>query len=209
MRRRITPFWSDIIISVIIFFALQTGRVLGRYDILTQVLLNRPPKLTELFLDTPRELAELILDTSAEPTELILDAPTELFLDTPTELFPDTPTELFPDTSYTENDIELLCKMVYGEARGCAEEEQALTVWTVLNRLDDGRFGNTIEYIITAPRQFIGYNEAHPVTDDIRTVVETALKAWAAGDDAPTCPPYAETSDYLYFSGSGRHNYFK
>jgi hypothetical protein len=116
--------------------------------------------------------------------------------------------------AYTEQDVVMLSKMVWGEARGLPAEEQALCVWTVLNRLGDGRFGGSIAEILTKPKQFIGYRVAHPVTDEIRSVVEGVLQAWSQGATAPVLPPYAETSGYLYFSGKrgadGRmHNYFR
>ena len=122
--------------------------------------------------------------------------------------------EATPEPRYTERDIELLAKMVWGEARGCAPAEQALCVWTVINRLEAGRFGDTLEDVVTAPHQFVGYQAKHPVTDEIRTVVEDALAAWDNGETAPALPPYAGTGGYLFFTG-GRgddgqlHNFFK
>ena len=118
------------------------------------------------------------------------------------------------EPQYAERDIDMLTRMIWGEARGCAYEEQALCVWVVLNRLDDGRYGDTIEAVVSAQNQFIGYSPTHPIAGDIRTVVEEVLEAWASGEDAPTLPPYAETSDYLYFSGrlgaDGKlHNFFR
>lgn len=128
-----------------------------------------------------------------------------------------TPTpmpEATHEPRYTERDIEMLAKMVWGEARGCTKEEQALCVWTVINRLEAGCFGDTLEEVLTTPRQFVGYKSKHPVTDEIRTVVEDALAAWENGGTAPILPPYAETSGYLFFTGrrgdDGQlHNFFK
>ncbi len=124
-----------------------------------------------------------------------------------------TPTAT-PEPPYSEQDIDMLAKMVWGEARGCAPEEQALCVWTVINRLEDGRFGDTLQEVLTAPHQFAGYKAKYPITDEIRAVVEDALAAWESGETAPTLPPYAKTSGYLYFTGArgddGQlHNFFE
>lgn len=153
---------------------------------------------------------------SADKKEYIAHEPTQITDNTQLEAVtlaveipePIKITELLP---YTDADIETLSKMVWGEARGCAAEEQALCIWTVLNRLADGRFGSSIEAIVTAPYQFAGYSEANPVTDEIQAVVIKALDAWAAGEDAPVLEPYATTSEYLYFTGGadGLHNWFR
>lgn len=110
---------------------------------------------------------------------------------------------------YTEQDVVLLSKMIYGEARGLNAQEQALCIWTVLNRLADGRFGDSISAIVTAPHQFVGYREKNPVTPAIKAVVEDTLQAWANGAIAPTDAPYAVTHNYKYFTGHGGHNWFK
>jgi len=106
---------------------------------------------------------------------------------------------------------EMLAKTVWGEAGSCAPEEQALVVWTALNRLDDGRFGATIKAILTAPGQFVGYRAGNPVTDAIMAVVDGAADAYQRGEAAPILPPYAKHGGYLYFSGdrAQKHNWFK
>ena len=115
---------------------------------------------------------------------------------------------------YSESDVELIAKTVWGESRGCAPAEQRLVVWTILNRLDDGRFGGTIEAILTAPRQFPAYRRRNPITPEIYSLCEAELEKWARGEKAPILEPYATTAKYLYFDGrktaSGkRHNFFR
>ena len=109
----------------------------------------------------------------------------------------------------TEGELAMLAKMVWGEARGLPPEEQALCVWCVLNRLDDGRFGASVSEILTRPHQFVGYKASYPATDEILAVVDSVLEAYANGENAPTLPPYAKKSGYLYFSGDNSHNWFK
>ena len=108
---------------------------------------------------------------------------------------------------YSSYEVTLLCQTVYGEARGCSREEQMLVVWCVCNRADSS--GASIEQVVTAPRQFHGYSPEHPVTDEIRSVVLEVLDAWSRGQEALVYEPYATTSEYLYFSGDGVHNWFR
>lgn len=110
---------------------------------------------------------------------------------------------------YSEEDIITLSKMVWGEARGVSAKEQAMCVWTVLNRLDNGRWGDSIQSVTKAKGQFIGYKAKHPVADEIRAVVEDVLEAWTSGEEALIHRPYAKKSRYLYFSSRNGHNYFR
>jgi len=110
---------------------------------------------------------------------------------------------------WTDQDVTTLARMVWGEGRGVSRNEQKLIVWTVLNRLDNGRYGSTIRQIVTARGQFVGYRSGHPVTDAIREMVIYVLEAWDRGETAKVYPPFARDSNYLYFHGDGRHNWFR
>jgi hypothetical protein len=116
--------------------------------------------------------------------------------------------ETVNEKSYDVYDVVILAQMVWGEARGCAPEEQSLCVWTVFNRLKAGGWGGSIAEIVTRPGQF-DWDPSYPVIAETRDVVIAALEDWAAGKDAPVLPPYATDSDYVRFSGDGFHNYFK
>ena len=110
---------------------------------------------------------------------------------------------------WTEDDVVTLSRMVWGEGRGVSRNEQKLIVWTVLNRLDNGRYGSSIRAVVTARGQFVGYRSGHPVTDAIRSMVVDVLDAWDRGEVALVYPPFARYSNYLYFNGDGRHNWFR
>lgn len=109
----------------------------------------------------------------------------------------------------TINEIEMLAKTVYGEARGCSKLQQSAVVWCILNRVDSGQ--GTIAQVITAPNQFHGYSSSFPVTEEIKTLVEDVVGRWklekiGCGDVGRTLP-----SNYLYFSsdGTGKGNIFR
>lgn len=114
-----------------------------------------------------------------------------------------------PPSRWTEDDVTTLARMVWGEGRGVSRNEQKLIVWTVLNRLDNGRYGSSIRQVVTARGQFVGYRSGHPVTDAIREMVIDVLEAWDRGEAAKVYPPFARDANYLYFHGDGRHNWFR
>lgn len=120
-------------------------------------------------------------------------------------------TELPDDGVYTyvsiwqpaEEDIEALAKMAWGEARGCGEKGIEAVMWCAMNRLDTGRWGDTVLGVVSARAQFYGYKAGNPVTDEIRAIAERVLTAHHNGE-AGIIP-----SDYIYFHGDGRENIFR
>ena len=112
-----------------------------------------------------------------------------------------------PVAKYTSEEITLVCQTVYGEARGCSKEEQQLVVWCICNRADYS--GTSIEQVVTADRQFHGYDPENPVTEDIFENVTEVLEAWSRNEEALVYEPYATTTEYRYFSGDGRHNWYR
>lgn len=116
------------------------------------------------------------------------------------------------ETPLTSSEVTMLAKTVWGAARGCTPEEQRLVVWTVLQRVDAGGVFaqyDTIEAAITAPGQFAGYNENHPVDPDIYDLCLEVLSDWQSGAEPPTHEIYAPTAPYYFFDGDGRHNWFR
>ena len=112
-----------------------------------------------------------------------------------------------PVAKYTSEEITLVCQTVYGEARGCSKEEQQLVVWCICNRAD--YFGTSVEQVVTADRQFHGYDPENPVTEEIFENVTEVLEAWSRNEEALVYEPYATTTEYRYFSGDGRHNWYR
>lgn len=110
-------------------------------------------------------------------------------------------------TPYTSLEVDMICQTVWGEARGCSPEEWALVVGCICNRVD--AFEESIADVVSAPYQFQGYSPNNPVTEEIKAVVLETLDAWVRGEAAPVYEPYATSSDYLYFHGDGKHNWFR
>lgn len=111
-------------------------------------------------------------------------------------------------------DATLLAKAAYGEYRGLNDEEVLAVYWCILNRVDaDGYgMGNSIEYVLTFPNQFLGYRQDNPVDDRLIYLACEALAAWEAEkltgelSDERVIPP-----EYLWFSGNEEctHNTYR
>lgn len=110
-------------------------------------------------------------------------------------------------TIITSKEVNMIAKTVYGEANGLSKIEQSLVIWCILNRVDAGQ--GSIAKVITAPNQFHGYKESHPVTNDIKELVKDVLARWQMekvcdGNVGRTLP-----KEYLYFYGDGKHNWYR
>ena len=114
-----------------------------------------------------------------------------------------------PELDLARNELEMLAKLVWGEARGCSPEEQRLVVWTVFQRVDAGLGGSSIETVITAENQFAGYHASLPVDPDIYALVAEEAEKWRSGEEAPTHELYAPDLPYYYFSGRNGRNWFR
>ena len=99
---------------------------------------------------------------------------------------------------------EYLAKVAWGEARGCSVTEQAAVMWCVLNRVDSPLYPDSVVEVITQKRQFNGYSEDNPITDEMLQLANSVFTYWSEGDDSGRVLP----KEYLYFTGDGEHNYF-
>lgn len=104
---------------------------------------------------------------------------------------------------WTDEELNAMARTLSGECYEDKELDKRRVCEVILNRVSDGRFGNTICEVITAKSQFCGYwNASRPVSENDLAVAEQALEDWFANG----CKPL---SKYLYFSaGSNRENAF-
>jgi N-acetylmuramoyl-L-alanine amidase len=105
----------------------------------------------------------------------------------------ETPTAPQTDASWQiiklTNDYEDLCKIVESEATGEGYDGKLAVAVVVLNRVVDGRFGNTIHEVIYQPGQF------DPVEDGRIDEVVVSEETRRAVDEALVSQPH----DALYF----------
>lgn len=107
----------------------------------------------------------------------------------------------------------MLARLVRGEAGGVwSLTEQACVMWVVLNRVDTGRWGDTIAEVITSPYQFY-YISSFGTTDDygrdLIWLAEDVISRWEREKAGETDVGRVLPAEYLYFGGDGYHNYFR
>ena len=109
---------------------------------------------------------------------------------------------------FTEEDVAAVAKMLWGEARGCTRDNQIKCAWVVVNRVDDERFPDTIQGVLSQSSQFHGYDPTYPVTDELYSVAFDVLTRWSYEKQGIPVRRELEKS-YLYFTGNGVENIFR
>lgn len=109
---------------------------------------------------------------------------------------------------FTDADVIAVAKMLWGEARGCTRDNQAMAVWCVCNRVDDPRFPDTILGVVAQPSQFYGYSPRFPVTDELYAVALDVLTRWSMEKQGAEIVRELPT-EYLWFTGTGKENVFR
>lgn len=107
-----------------------------------------------------------------------------------------------------EKDICMLAQTVWGEARGLDDIEKTKVIWCIFNRVDSPRFANTIEEVITAPNQFVGYRPTNPVDEQLYSLALDCYIHWMY---EKSISGYGRTlePEYLYFNGVNGVNVFR
>lgn len=114
-----------------------------------------------------------------------------------------TETQDFCYVSCESEVISCLCKVVYGEARGCDKTQQAAVVWCILNRVEDSRFPNDIISVVTQKNQFDGYSSKYPVVEEIEELVYDVLWRYELEFGGQEDVGRVLPKDYLFFRSSG------
>ena len=109
---------------------------------------------------------------------------------------------------FTEADVISLAQMLYGEARGCTVDNQMKCVWCVLNRVDDARFPDTIQGVLSQPSQFHGYSPNFPVWDNLYAVALDVLTRWSMEKQGVTVERELPNT-YCWFTGFNGSNHFR
>lgn len=110
---------------------------------------------------------------------------------------------------YREEEIESLCKCVWGEARGCSLKQQAAVVWCILNRVDSEQFPNDIISVLEQPGQFDGYNSDYPVDNQIYVLIVDVFNRWSIEQESLGNVGRVLPKEYMWFSGTGSENIFR
>lgn len=110
---------------------------------------------------------------------------------------------------WTKEEVEMLAKTVWAEARGVpGTAQKAAVIWCVLNRVDAGGFGDTIAEVVSAPNQF-AYSPDSPVWGEFLVLAEDVLIRWSAEKSGEQDVGRTLPADYLFFEGDGKLNHFR
>ena len=154
-------------------------------------------------------IGALFIPVRAEDSGTRLEIPQEILSPSPIRVHPELQKEP-PD-----GEAEMLARLVYSEARGVeatdrasAKAQQAAVIWCVLNRVEDGSWGDTIEEVVTSPDQFAWDPEA-PVADELLELAEDVLSRWKDERGGTVNTGRVLPKRYLYFGAEDGANYFR
>mgnify|MGYP002543464733 CR=1 FL=1 len=105
---------------------------------------------------------------------------------------------------WTDEEIETMVLTLAGECYDDKVQDKRLVCEVILNRVSDGRFGDSVLEVVSAPNQFAGYwEQSRPISDNDYDVASEALNDWYEND----CEALSE---YLFFvAGDNRENVFR
>lgn len=114
-----------------------------------------------------------------------------------------------PPHPFTDEEVVILAKVICAEAYIVpSKARQAAVGWCALNRLDNGRFGDTLAEVLTTPHQF-AYREDAELYPEMLELAEDILCLWAAEKNGDLVMGRTLPADYLYFEGDGKENHFR
>lgn len=118
-----------------------------------------------------------------------------------------------PLVRYTENELTMMAKTMYGEARGLPVVEIACVGWCILNRVDDSRFPNSIAGVITQKSQFSGWNSKNPTKSDggldLVALSRDVCNRWCWEKTGQQSVGRVLPPGYCWFKGFSGHNWFR
>lgn len=111
---------------------------------------------------------------------------------------------------FTEEEVTMVAKTIWGEARGVGSlTEQACVAWTVCNHVDEPTMcAASIKEALLKPNRFY-YRTSFPATRELLWLARDVLERWNMEKLGYAGPGRVLPSDYLYYSGDGKHNYFR
>lgn len=104
-----------------------------------------------------------------------------------------------PPDPWTQEEVDAIARTLAGECYENKPHCKRLVAEVILNRVSDGRFGNTVIAVVTAKSQFYGYwRQSREISDNDREIATEALRDWYAND----CEALSE---HLFFEAGPNH----
>lgn len=164
---------------------------------------NEQQKLAESLAAREHVPGTVTNPPTATPSPTATPTPTQAPTATP------TPTEA-PKPTLDPEEVEFIGRTIWGEADGVTSKaERAAVAWCILNRVDER--GQTIEEVVTAPRQFHGYRPEEDWGECPQRHLDLAadvLARWYAEKDGATDVGRVLPAEYTFFVGDLVHNHF-
>jgi len=152
------------------------------------------PDISPLPVEESTSEATATAPEISEPAQIVSVTPDETPEPLPEPELPQEP----PAFIVPEHEIELVAMTLRGECYDDQPDDKREVVRVICNRVSAGNFGDSVEAVITAPRQFIGYRPGNIPTENDYEIAREILAEWYAGG----CQPMGK---YLFFSGGGHH----
>lgn len=159
-------------------------------------------------------------DTNAAGTP---PAAHETIIKEPTYVLDDTgycvtvPVITEPQHPFSGKEVAMMAQTIYKEAQVLSwrgecwgmsyKARQAAVGWCILNRYDAG-FGETLVEVMSEPKQF-AWREDAPITEEMLLLAQDVMGRWWAEKQGVQNSGRTLPSDYLFFEGDGRENYFR
>lgn len=123
-----------------------------------------------------------------------------------------TPTEPEYVRYFSDNDVVMLAKVAYCEARGIkSKTEIACVMWTILNRYDAG-FAKSISGVILSPNQFAYRASAPMISDygyDLYELAYDVLENWSKEHSGRSDVIRVLPKKFMWYAGNGVSNRFR
>lgn len=108
-----------------------------------------------------------------------------------------------------ENEIIMISKVIYREAGGIPDfSHRAAVAWCILNRVDSGKYGSSIEEVITAPYQFAWIDDT-PIEEDNYNIAKDVITRWLFEKQGFENVGRTLPQGYFFFNGDGQYNHFR
>lgn len=112
--------------------------------------------------------------------------------------------------NYHYSEAVAMAGTMYAEARGLDKREMSMICWCILNRVDSGRFGNSLSSIIWVKSQFAHSNKRYSDNGtDLVWLAQDVLARWYREKNGETNVGRTLPQGYYFYYGNGKHNLFR